>query len=93
MEDLNYGGWLHGEEADPAVVFAIYKHRHPEFFADVQYDQFEARYKYALQSGSKLRDRASLEEGWMHHAGVSTPEKKETIEESWSSTCMLLKRN
>ena len=48
LQDLDYGGWLYDdlkqdEELNLAAVFAIYNHKHPEIFNEIDFSQFKER--------------------------------------------------
>jgi hypothetical protein len=50
LQDLNHGGWLYDEleekgELDLALVFALYNHRQPEIFNEIDFSQFATRMK------------------------------------------------
>jgi hypothetical protein len=64
MEDLERGGWLYDLDEDARVVFDIYKTKQEEF-KDIQFDQFEVRFKEATKKAAKRRARSAEEEEWL----------------------------
>lgn len=67
LEDLEPGGWLYDEEdADPVVLYSVYRHQHEEF-QDVPFDQFKVRLNEYRKQTEKRRARSKQEEEWMVH--------------------------
>jgi hypothetical protein len=69
LQDLNHGGWLYDEieekgELDFAVVFALYNHKQPEVFNEIEFSQFEARLTDYVEKNKERRDRSKIEYGW-----------------------------
>jgi hypothetical protein len=69
LQDLNHGGWLHDEieekgELDFAVVFALYNHKQPEVFNEIDFSQFAARLTDYVVKDNQRRDRSKIEYGW-----------------------------
>ena len=60
MEDLEPHGWLYENNDDAVVIYEVYKHLQSEF-ADVSFDQFEARLKAARQQCAIRRARSREE--------------------------------
>jgi hypothetical protein len=72
LQDLNYGGWLYNElkqdeELNLALVFAIYNHKHPEIFNEVDFSQFKVRMEDYTTKNKERRDHSKLEHAWMLH--------------------------
>ena len=72
LQDLNYGGWLYDElkqveELNLALVFAIYNHKHPEIFHELDFSQFKARMEDYTKKNKERRDHSKLEHAWMLH--------------------------
>lgn len=65
MQDLNYGGFLHGETlsiTDLPGLFELYKVVHPEYFSEIVFDQFKARMKDYMKDASERREKSQEEE-------------------------------
>ena len=72
LQDLNYGGWLYDElkqveELNLALVFAIYNHKDPEIFHELDFSQFKARMEDYTKKNKERRDHSKLEHAWMLH--------------------------
>ena len=70
LEDLNYGGWLHDElkedgDLNLAMVFAIYNHKHPEVFNEIDFSQFKARMEDYMTTNKERRERSNMQHQWM----------------------------
>ena len=72
LQDLNYGGWLYDElkqveELNLALVFAIYNHKDPEIFHELDFSQFKAKMEDYTKKNKERRDHSKLEHAWMLH--------------------------
>jgi hypothetical protein len=63
------GGWLHDELKDGdlnlATVFAIYNHKHPEVFNEIDFSQFKARMEDYITTNKERRERSNMQHQWM----------------------------
>jgi hypothetical protein len=80
LQDLNHGGWLYDEleekgELDLALVFALYNHRQPEIFNEIDFSQFATRVKDYITKDKDRRDRSKIEYAWMVHDQELYPRK------------------
>ena len=76
LQDLEFGGWLYGEDdKDVREIFDIYKSKQCKF-EDVCFDQFQKRFKEATKDASKRRDRSAKEEEFLKHDRLLHPRKK-----------------
>ncbi len=71
LQDLNYGGWLYDEMKDGdlnlAAVFALYNHKYPEIFNEINFSQFKERMEDYIKMNNKRSDRSKREYAWMLH--------------------------
>jgi hypothetical protein len=72
LQDLNCGGWLYDElkqdeELNLATVFAIYNHKHPDIFNEIDFSQFKERMEDYTKKNKERRDRSKMEYAWMLH--------------------------
>jgi hypothetical protein len=66
LQDLNCGGWLYDElkqdeELNLATVFAIYNHKHPDIFNEIDFSQFKERMEDYTKKNKERRDRSKME--------------------------------
>ncbi len=65
-----HGGWLHdelkdGEDPNLAAIFALYNHKRPEIFNEIDFSQFKARMEDYTTKNKERRDRSMMESAWM----------------------------
>jgi hypothetical protein len=71
LQDLNYGGWLYdelkGDDLNLATVFALYNHKDPEIFNEIDFSQFKERMEDYIKKNNERSDRSKREYAWMLH--------------------------
>jgi hypothetical protein len=71
LQDLNFGGWLYDELQDDdlnlAAIFALYNHKHPEIFNEIDFSQFKERMEVYAKKNNERSDRSKREYAWMLH--------------------------
>ena len=81
LNDLNHGGWVFeeieklkvGEELNLALIFALYNHRKPEIFNEIDFEQFRVRMKDYLKKNRERRQRSKQEFDWMQEQKLLFP--------------------
>jgi hypothetical protein len=71
LQDLNYGGWLYDElkeeDLNLAAIFALYNHKLPEIFNEIDFSQFKERMEDYAKKNKERSDRSKREYAWMLH--------------------------
>src|SRR6056300_952706 len=83
LNDLNHGGWIFeeiekvndGKELNLALIFALYNHRRPEIFNEIDFEQFQLRMKDYLKKHSERQRRSRTESKWMKEQMLLYPRK------------------
>lgn len=73
LEDLEPGGWLHGQDdLDAKTVYDVYQNKQEEF-RDIPFGQFEVRYIDSTKQAAKRRERSAQEEEFLKHDRILHP--------------------